>query len=99
MIHNFAYPTMNQSFLSIIVILTLDEFNEFLISLAAARPPNPPPKITTCGIFDNYFSWVVGLIKISLTLTCEGESTAYKIAFAISCACKVSIFLPFSTNC
>jgi len=99
MIHNFAYPTMNQSFLSIIVIFTFDEFNEFRISLAAARPPKPPPKITTCGIFVNYFSWVVGLIKISLTLTCDGESTAYKIAFAISCACKVSIFLPFSTNC
>ena len=38
---------MNQSFLSIIVILTFDESSEFLISLAAERPPNPPPKITT----------------------------------------------------
>jgi len=30
-----------------IVIFTLEESNEFLISLAAERPPNPPPKITT----------------------------------------------------
>ena len=54
-IHNFAYPTINQSFLSIIVILTFDESNVFRISLAAASPPKPPPKITTCGISDNLF--------------------------------------------
>jgi len=41
---------MNQSFLSIIVILTFDESNVFRISLAAASPPKPPPKITTWNI-------------------------------------------------
>ena len=51
------------------------------------------------NFWQNYFSCVVGLIKTSLTLTCDGESTAYKIAFAISCACRACIFFPFSTNC
>jgi hypothetical protein len=40
----------------------------------------------------------VGRIKISFTLTCDGESTAYKIAFAMSSACNASIFFAFSTN-
>ena len=53
MIHNFANPTINQSFLSITVIFTCDDDNVFLNSFAAESPPKPPPKITTCGIFVN----------------------------------------------
>ena len=40
----------------------------------------------------------MGLIKISFTLTWGGDSTAYKIAFAMSSACNASIFFAFSTN-
>ena len=41
---------------------------------------------------------MVGLIRISLTLTWFGDSTAYTIALAMSSACNDSIFLALSTN-
>lgn len=82
---------MNQSFLSIIVILaSCGRFS--LSSFAAARPPNPPPKIMTfVGLtleHHSYLSCVVGLIVISFTFMCGGDSTAKIIEFAISSACK-----------
>ena len=46
-IHNFANPTINQSFLSITVIFTCEDDKVFLNSFALESPPKPPPKITT----------------------------------------------------
>ena len=45
-IHSFTRSIINQSFLSITVIFTFDRALAFN-SLAAARPPNPAPKIKT----------------------------------------------------
>jgi len=42
-IHNFANPTINQSFLSITVIFTCEADREFLNSLAAEKPPKNFP--------------------------------------------------------
>jgi len=42
-----AKPTINQFFLSTMVIFTCDEERDFLISFAADNPPNPPPRIKT----------------------------------------------------
>ena len=46
----------------------------------------------------NYLSCVVGLTRTSLTFMCSGDSTANKIAFAISSSTNDCIFLAFSTN-
>src|SRR5689334_5027046 len=45
-----------------------------------------------------YLSWAVGLINISLTFTWFGDFIAYKIAFAISSDCNVSILFEACIN-
>ena len=85
-IHNFANPTINQSFLSITVIFTCEEDNEFLNSLAAESPPKPPPKMTTTwGIFVNLAFLCSRSYQNLINIRREdGDSTAYNIAFAMS---------------